>query len=180
MITERDFVEGLFDREGRVYADEHSSPPTDQPTGPGGITLPVLSAWRGRPCTIADLKALTLGEATDVLLAGVRKDLRAYRFDMIGYEPLRLQMLDFSWNSGAERAVRWLQRTIALPPALVTGQMDERTSMKLAGLPGDLLPAINNALAAERAHAAWHGAVKDPELQTGVAKRAISFVVVLA
>jgi lysozyme family protein len=158
-------------REGLRYEDNPKR--IDQPTGPYGITLPVLSAARGRPCTLADLKALTPAEAREITRATIIRELRALGFDRIVDERLRLQLLDFSWNSGAERAIRWLQRTVGLAPQFVDGRIGPKTLLALAKLPGFL---VNNALAGERAHAAYHGGVRT-DLAPGVAHRAIEFVV---
>lgn len=169
-MTEDQFIEATLDREGRQYAEP---PQIDQPTGPGGITLPVLSKWRGRLCTVDDLRTLTVDESRAILRARIRQALSALHFDRIAFEPLRYQMLDYAWNSGEERAVRWLQRTAGLPEAQVTGVVDDRTIAAVQAYPPALL---NNALAASRAHAAWHGGTGE-QFAAGVARRAIEFVI---
>jgi lysozyme family protein len=174
-MTEDNLIDSTMEREGLEYADQNSHPPTDQPTGPGGITLPVLSAYRNRHCTIQDLKALTAVEAREILRVEIRKDLAQFRFELVVFEPLRLQLLDFAWNSGVERAVRWMQRTVGLVGTQVTGLIDDRTISALNKLPPYL---VNNALAAERAHAAFHGGVPEG-YEAGVAHRAIEFVIPL-
>lgn len=63
-----------------------------------GITLETLSAWRGKPCTVEDVKRLTETEARRIYqvryvapLAGVPEDLKP-------------QMVDIAVNSGVSRA----------------------------------------------------------------------------
>jgi lysozyme family protein len=175
-MTEDQFLDAVGQREGLEYAEP---PAIDQPTGPYGITLPVLSAYRARPCTIADLRALTPADAREIVRANVRNDLQKLGFNKIAFEPLRWQCLDYAWNSGEERAIRWLQRTVGVPEGFVTGVMDDRTIRSLnviSSLPGGLIRAINNALAGERAHAALNAGTA-PKFADGVAKRAISFVI---
>lgn len=167
-----DVVAATLQREGLRYTEP---PENDQPTGVGGITLAALAAYQGSPATIAQLKALTIDDASAIIRKRFEDDLGRLHFAQIGYEPLRVQMLDFAYNSGEARAVRWLQRTVGLAGLFVTGQMDDRTWRAMAGISSVLL---NNALAATRAHAAIGGGVADVHLQAGVMRRAIEFVVV--
>jgi lysozyme family protein len=169
-MTEDTYIDGVFDREGRTYAEP---PQIDQPTAPGGITLPVLTAWRGRPCTKLDLRQLSINEARDIIRANLRKALAAHGFNRITFEPLRMALLDFAWNSGEERAVRWLQRTVGVT---ATGTVDDRTIGAVARYPGAL---VNNALAAERAHMVLASPRIAEHLKDGVIRRAIGFVLPL-
>lgn len=170
-MTEDDFLDQLAAREGTRYA---APPAMDQPTGPYGVTLPTLTRWRGRVCTVEDLKALTATEGREIARAGVRSALSALHLDRIPFAPLRYQLLDFGWQSGTERAIRWLQRTVGLPEAQCDGILGDRTIGALQRFPPAL---INNALAAERAHADYHGAIPQGTLQAGAAHRALEFVV---
>lgn len=172
-MTLDDLVAATLDREGRVY---RAPPGIDQPTAPGGVTLPALTAYRGHPCTVADLEAFTVDDAVGYIQARFQNDLSRLRFDQITYEPLRVQLLDFGYESGEARAVRWLQRVLGLAGPALTGVVDARTLLQLSKLPFTL---VNNALAGARAHAAYHGAVPQQNLQAGVAHRAIEFVVAL-
>src|SRR5262249_20903916 len=122
-MTTDDLVEQRLDFEGRVYAEP---PAIDQPTGPGGVTLSTLAAWRRQPVSVADLRALTVDEAALILRAAIQRDLVQYGFDQITFEPLRVQCLDYAWNSGSERAIRWLQRTLGIAESAVTGVFDAR------------------------------------------------------
>lgn len=166
-MTLDDLVNVTIVREGG-YAE----PPAVEQATKFGVTVPSLSAWRARPCTVGDLKALTLTDAQQFYRDRFALNLQANGFDRIADEHLRVQLLDYGVNSGAARAVRWLQRTVGVS---VTGVIDDRTLKALSGLPAAL---VNNALAGERAHAAWHGGVQANDA-TGVARRAIDFVVPL-
>lgn len=175
-MTEADFVELVLTEEGRVYAEP---PHIDQPTGPGGVTLPELAHFRGTSPTVADLRALTLDEAKRII---------AQRFhdpDLAGLtdEALRVQVLDYAYNSGKATAIRWLQRTAnaflaraSVDRLNVDGMLGPRTVAIINSLPP--IP-LNNALAAERAHAAYHGTMA-LKFAAGVAHRAIEFTEVLA
>lgn len=168
-MTLDDVLDSIRDREGTVYAEP---PAIDQPTGPYGITVPVLSSARGHACTRDDLRELTVDEARDICRNRMLAEIRQHGFDRIGDDNLRAQMLDYAWNSGTSRAVRWLQRTVGLTSGFVTGAIDDRTLAALARLPARL---VNNAMAAQRAHAAYHGGT-DQKFAAGVARRAIEFV----
>lgn len=113
-MTLDDLVEDIFDKEGVKYGDKTTKPPIDQPTGAGGITLGTMSAYLGRPATIGDLKALTRATAAPVVRWKLERIVIENDFADIDFEPLRLQMIDFAYNSGAQRAVRWLQRTLGM------------------------------------------------------------------
>jgi lysozyme family protein len=164
------FVTGIFDREGRTYEEP---PRIDQPTGPGGVTLPVLCAYRGRRCTVDDLRRLTVAEAGAILRWTIDLALTRWHFDRIAYEPLRLQLLDFAWNSGEGLAVRWLQRTVLLPEAAVDGVIGPQTLAALDALNPVL---VHNALAAQRAHMVLTSRKIAKKFKGGVINRALGFV----
>lgn len=128
-MTEDDLIESIFDKEGRKYGDEHTTPPIDQPTAPGGITLDTYSHYLGHPATLAELKALTVETAKPVIQWTLRSMIRREFFDQITFEPLRWQVIDFAWNSGPALAIRWLQRCLRVPR---TGRMDVATLTALA------------------------------------------------
>lgn len=172
-MTEEQSLDALGVREGLTYSEP---PRNDQPTAAYGITLATLTLDRGRACTVADLKALTVDEARDIARRKLQRDMAANGLAQIAFEPLRMQLLDFGFESGMQRAIRWLQRTVGIPEPFVTGSIDARTLIALNKLPSTL---VNNALAGERAHAAYHGGVKEDNLQAGVARRAIEFVLPL-
>jgi lysozyme family protein len=164
------FVHDIFDREGRTYEEP---PRIDQPTGPGGITLPVLCEYRGHRCTVDDLRRLTVPEAAAIIRWKIDHALTRWHFNRIAYEPLRLQLLDFAWNSGDALAVRWLQRTVRLPEAVVDGVIGPQTLAALAGLDPVL---VHNALAAQRAHMVLTSRKIAETFKRGVINRALGFV----
>lgn len=124
MIGEADVVEDLITREGVRYGDKYTRPPIDQPTGAGGITLAVLSEFLGRPASITELKAINSREAARPIVTWkVRRDKTRLKLDRIQFEPLRWQVLDFYYNSGAY-AVRWLQAVLQVE---VDGGIGEET-----------------------------------------------------
>lgn len=172
-MTEDELVEAMFDREGREYAEP---PQIDQPTAAGGITAAMLAEDSGLPVadvTPAALRAVTVERAREIIKRQVRRMVSEQRFSRIAFEPLRVQLIDFAWNSGAERAVRWLQRTVGLREEFVTGRIDDRTLVALDRYPPVL---VNNALAASRARAAFHGGTA-PKFAAGVARRALEFAI---
>ena len=114
-MTEDQLIDGTFDREGRTYGDQTTHPPIDQPTAPGGIILATLSAYLGRQATLAELKALTVETARPVVRWELRSLAFAHRLDQILFEPLRLQMTDFAYNSGPGTAIKWLQSVLRVP-----------------------------------------------------------------
>jgi lysozyme family protein len=173
MMTEASLVDGILEREGDHYEEP---PKIDQPTACGGITAASLAEDRGWPVSAITkemLKAIDVPEAKAIIGRRIQRFATSYGFNRVAFEPMRVQLIDFAYNSGADRAIRWLQRTIGLPEALVTGKFDDRTWAALARFPPVL---VNNALAASRAHAAWHGRM-DEKFAAGVAHRAIEFVI---
>jgi lysozyme family protein len=165
-------IDDVFAREGDRYADEQSVPPIDQPTGRGGITLETLAAFRGAPCTVEDLKALTHAEARDVVRWLLRRLLMEARLSEIPFEPLRLQMLDLAYNSGPALAYRWLQRVLRVPR---TGQLDGAT---LSALYSCSFWLVHQALIAARLQMvdrATDGGAIDKRYEEGLENRALTF-----
>lgn len=123
-----DLIAMVFEKEGDVYADQNSNPPIDQPTGPGGIILDTLSEYLGRPATVDELKALTRATATPIVDWKLQQFSRQFSFDKLKFTPLRAQMIDFAYNSGPTRAIRWLQRSLRVN---ATGIIDYDTEVAL-------------------------------------------------
>jgi lysozyme family protein len=140
-MTEEQLIDSIFVREGDVYAEP---PKIDQPTARGGITMPTLVGFRGKPCTIDDLKNLTHAEAHECVRWKVRQLASSFKLDQIRYEPLRVQMIDFAYNSGPGLAIRWLQRVLQVER---TAKMDGATLLKVNTLDGWL---VNEALVGAR------------------------------
>ena len=96
----------------------------DHPRDPGGatnlgVTLATLRAWRGRPVTKADVKALGRAEATQIY--------KAQYWDKVAGDQLPpgldYAMFDFGINSGPGRAVQFLQRILGVKVDGVIGAM---------------------------------------------------------
>jgi lysozyme family protein len=115
-MTEEQLIDAVFDREGRRYGDQHTTPPIDQPTAPGGIVLKTLSEYLGRQATLAELRALTPATARPIVRWKLRQLAQMTGYAAIVDEPLRLQLLDFAYNSGPAIATRWLQRVLRVEP----------------------------------------------------------------
>jgi lysozyme family protein len=134
-MTEDQLVADVFAREGDTYGDTTTHPPIDQPTARGGITLAVLRAFiAATPSplagTVTTLKALTREQAEAIVRWNVRTLSAEHKFTSITFEPLRLQVIDFAYNSGAPLAIRWLQRVLRVDR---TGVMDASTFAALEG-----------------------------------------------
>lgn len=172
-MTEDQLVESVFASEGVRYGDQHTVPPIDQPTGAGGITLPTMTAYLGRQATAADLKALTKATATPVVRWKLRELAARYRLSAIAFEPLRLQMIDFAYNSGPGLAIRWLQRTLRVAP--VDGAFGPASQAALAAQDPWL---VNQALIAARLQMVdeWTDASKQAKAwEEGVESRGLLF-----
>lgn len=163
-------VQDIFVREGDVYAE----PPTiDQPTGRGGITLPTYQRYcnavePGRIVTVVDLKALTHEQARVIVqwvLEGLATEMG---LEHVPFDPLRVQLLDFGYNSGGSRALRWLQRVISCP---VSGHMDPVTITTLAQCNGRL---VHQALIAARLQM-----IQGMKYEEGLENRILSFSLIL-
>lgn len=127
-VTEERLIDDVFAKEGDHYGDQTTSPPIDQPTARGGLTLPVVrkyAAAHGLPVpTIQTLKDMTHATAREIVRWVLRQLAKQHRIDEIPYQPLRVQVLDFAYNSGPALAIRWLQRVLGVPR---TGRMDAVT-----------------------------------------------------
>jgi lysozyme family protein len=143
-MTLDDLVADIFQKEGDTYGDETTHPPIDQPTGRGGITLDTLTEYLGHPADVADLKALTHDQAAQVVKWLLQQIVTTNHFEVLTFEPLRLQVIDFAYNSGPALAIRWLQRCLRCPR---TGVMDGMTRSSLLDLDQWL---INQALVGAR------------------------------
>lgn len=175
MIAREQLIDEVFRKEGDTYGDQHSSPPIDQPTGRGGIILPTLSTYLGRPATIAELKNLTHDQARTIVDWKLGQIERSMGLTFIPYEPLKLQLIDFGYNSGEGRALRWLQRVLQVPR---TGHMDYATVHRLTELTEDLF-LVHQALIAARLQmidlATDPGGSVDHTYEEGLENRALTF-----
>lgn len=88
----------------------------DHPDDPGGatmmgITRATLAEWRGRPVTRDEVRALSRAEAAAIYRARYWDRIRADELPA----GLDLAVFDLAVNSGPGRAVRLLQRVLAVP-----------------------------------------------------------------
>ena len=173
MKTYTSLVDDVFEKEGDVYAE----PPTiDQPTGRGGITLAVYQQFcdvmqPGRRVTKLDLRTLTHVEARAIVMWYLTRLEKEIGLPVIAFQPLRLQMLDFAYNSSGPRAVRWLQRCLRCP---VTGFVDPRTTQALGQQDNWL---VHQALIAARLQMidSWTDAPANQKYEEGLENRALTF-----
>lgn len=176
-MTEADLIEDIFRKEGVRYGDQHTVPAIDQPTGAGGITLATLKAYRQSTglaplAAVSDLKALTKEGATPIVRWMLRRIATDNGFQSIAYEPLRLQLIDFAYNSGPSLAIRWLQRVLRVERS---GTFDSATRWKLAESDPYL---VNEGLIAARLKMIdlWTDAdAKRKAWEEGLENRALSF-----
>lgn len=172
-MTVDELIDGVLAREGGYQ--ERASDPGNANGGSTnfGITAKSWGIYRGfgRQATRAEVKAITRLQAAEFYR---RQYIDNSPFSVVAYDPLRAQLVDFSINSGQERAIRWLQRVLQVP---TTGRVDDRTKTAVNLYPGFL---VNNALVAARAFMVdkWADADKarKPE-EEGVESRALSFFV---
>ena len=182
-MTEDQIVDDVFVKEGDTYGDQHSTPPIDQPTGRGGITLGtllefVLATRAELAPTVETLRTLSHAQAREIVRWKLRQLATHHGLDQIAFAPLRLHMIDFAYNSGAPLAIRWLQRVLGLAR---TGRMDVRT---LAALKDPLDSQrvsvwIHQSLIAARLQmidrATDPGGKVDHRYEEGLENRALSF-----
>lgn len=166
-------IDDVFQKEGRTYGDQQTRPPIDQPTAPGGIILPTLSAYLGRPATLAELQALTAITARPIVRWVLASLAAAAGLQGITFEPLRLQLMDFAYNSGPALAIRWLQRVLRVPRDGVFGPV---TAAALARSDPWL---VHQALIAARLQmidrATDPGGKVDHKYEEGLESRALTF-----
>lgn len=102
---------------------KHEAGFVNHPRDPGGatnfgVTIKTLAAHRGHPVSIRDVKALTKGEARQILKEG-------YWDPIFGDElpsGLDYAVFDFAVNSGPSRAVKTLQECLGVAPDGIMGK----------------------------------------------------------
>lgn len=117
----------------------------NHPKDPGGatnhgITIATLQAYRKRPTSVADVRALTLAEANAIYEANYWKPIWGDQLPA----GLDYAMFDFGINSGVSRAVKTLQAL--LPGIAVDGVMGPKTIAAVAAFdPADLIRKLCDA-----------------------------------
>lgn len=108
-----------------------------------GITRATLSAWRGRPVTEAEVRALGLGEAKAIY--------RARYWDVLRCDELPagidLMVFDFGVNAGPGAASRMLQRAVGTSPDGKVGPLTIKAAQA-----ADRYAAIDRMAAIREAH----------------------------
>lgn len=136
----------------RVLA--HEGGYVDHPSDPGGatnmgITHATLAAWRGRPVSKADVRALGQREAAAIYRARYWEPIRGD--DLPG--GLDYATFDAAVHSGPSRAVRWLQAALGVARDGIVGPVT-LAAARAAGA-----DALDRAVASRRAFlmslAAW-------------------------
>jgi lysozyme family protein len=120
-MTTDDVIDDILSREGGFvdHANDHGGPTNK------GITLATLSDWRGRPCAVDDLKALTDNEARDIY-----RNLYIHRprISAIANPVVMALLADISVNSGQREAVTLLQRALGIKEDGRLGPVTEQTA----------------------------------------------------
>ena len=165
-MTVDDLATATMGREGG-YRDVPSDPGGPTNFGITAHTWGFYCGWN-RPATAEEVQAITPADARAFYTHQVVTSAFATLDD-----PLRAQLFDFGVNSGAERAIRWLQRVLRVP---VTSRLDALTLQALNAVP---LHLVNNALVAARVRMYHDTVALDPaqhdELE-GWINRAVEFL----
>src|SRR5688572_7893012 len=107
-MTTEELIDGILTREGG-YVDHASDRggPTNM-----GITAMTLGEWRrmGRPATRAEVKALKVEEARAIYWARY-----VVPFQMIPFDELKAQLVDYGVLSGPVTAIKALQHVLSVP-----------------------------------------------------------------
>ncbi|MFK4045790.1 glycoside hydrolase family 108 protein [Roseomonas mucosa] len=88
-----------------------------------GITRAVLAEWRGRPVSVAEVRALAQLEAREIYRARYWNPIQGDALPA----GLALGLFDFAVNSGIKRAVRTLQQVMGFRPADCDGVLGPAT-----------------------------------------------------
>ena len=114
MTTADDIIDDVLRREGGFV---------DHPADRGGatnfgVTRATLAAWRGKPVTVDDVRALTQAEARAIYLA---QYVTRPGFSHIRDATLRGVVVDAGVHHGPVRAARWLQAAVGVTEDGVVG-----------------------------------------------------------
>jgi len=83
-----------------------------------GVTIAMLSAWRGTACTVEDVQNLSALEASQIL---THEFVAKPRFDLIQDPFLLGAVVDAGINHGPSRPVHWLQEAVGVASDGVMG-----------------------------------------------------------
>ena len=170
-MTTDDYIDELLAREKGYQDDPRDKGNADGGATNWGITSKTWGAYKqfGRPATRAEIKAITRADATEFYR---HEYFLRSPFQVVQDEALRVQLIDFAVNSGSSLALRWLQRTLAVP---VTGVMDPLTVRVVNSYPGHL---VNKALCCARLFmldwATDPGGSIDESFEEGLESRALA------
>lgn len=121
-MTDDQIIDAILEREaGFVDHPVDRGGPTNF-----GVTQRTLAAWRGRPVTAADVRALSRTEAGAIYREHF---LRRPGFESVHDPKLRHLLVDCAVHHRPERAVRWLQT--ALGGLVVDGVLGPKTRRAL-------------------------------------------------
>lgn len=187
-MTTDEILDGLLAREGLHRAQVTRPDGTIDPETNRGITWPVFQRYYREhdlgPATREKFLALTAGEAKAIYYTLFISD-PGFTRENVPYEPLRVQLIDFGVNSGPERAIRWLQRVLRIPPTGVLDQTTQRTlddwhrvDLESQQFFDTYYGLVNDALVAARSYmidqAVDQGIMRKQD-EEGVESRALSF-----
>lgn len=132
-----ELIERIIRREGSLYTDRKSD--RGGPTK-FGITIPTLSRFLGYEATAADIQRLDVGTARAVYW---QLFVRGPGFDVITFEPLLEQLVDYGVHSGTGASTRALQRILGVK---VDGVFGSKTKQALSERdPGDVAARLWDA-----------------------------------
>jgi len=112
----------------------------DHPRDPGGatnrgVTLATLSAWRGKPCSKDEVKALTKVEAGDIYRAKYWNNVRADELP----SGVDLVVFDYAVNSGPAAAAKTLQQVVGVTADGIIGAFTIRAVQRYVAMYGAVI-----------------------------------------
>lgn len=117
-LTNAEIIDAVLKHEGGFVND-----PADRGGATNwGITQATLTAWRQRPVTVEDVRALTKGEAKRIYLALY---IDRPGFNQIRDPRVRHLAVDSGVNHGVRRPIQWLQTLVG---AKVDGKLGPKTA----------------------------------------------------
>lgn len=156
-MTPNDIIDGILIRESAAYSNRAADRggPTKY-----GVTQATLSEWRGRPCTVDDVKNLSEREARDIY-----REMYIVRPGFLGIEneDVRTLAVDCAVNHGVSRAVKLLQMASrSFPDGIFGPNTKTAVNRMTAGV-------LYRRLCAQRVRLYGELIAKDPELKKAVA-----------